>query len=421
MSTDKNKTFKRAHDFELGFWRIPTKLYFLTYFLISSMVLIVLYTVSTLDKNQKHDANLIYLAGKQRMLTQQLSKNLMELQLGDNNKIAEINQVKLEFSSVLDSLESGDLSLALDAKETEDVLDSFNEIQEVWVPFIFHVELIIQNWPEINDRLENVVINSEKLFNRANSILSEISDAVNSETMVTAGTLGAHIQGTAKNIFLYARYKNEKYLLEGLKIITLSERIVKGLLDGDKELGLIKIKSESSRVKLREFKQQLTEHNKNVKLVFDKLPTVLAASTYIAENNIELLNAMNKAVKELANQSHQKVVTMIHNEYKFLAILFILGTGLSFLIIRNITKPLQMITKLMEDVSKGEILQDQIPVARKDEVGRLRNSFNRLVDSLAHLIKILNEMTAGDLSNMGQLRRGDIEKAICRLIASRNL
>ena len=411
----------RAHGFKLGFWRISAKLYFLTYFLISSMIVIVLYTVSTLDKNHKHDANLIYLAGKQRMLTQQLSKNLMELQLGDNSKISEINQVKIEFSKVLDSLEGGDADLELDAKETENVLNTFNEVQEIWVPFIFNVELIIQTWPGINNSLDHVVNNNEKLYTTVNSALMKMRKTVDSTTMLTAGTLRFLVEGITKNIFLYSRYRDEKYLLAGSEKIKRANRILKGLLKGDKELGLAKIKSATSRKEILEIEKQFNKHNEKVKAIFEKLPMVLGAASYISENNISLLNAMNKAVKELANQSHLKVVNMINNEYKFLAVLFILSTGLSFFIIRAITVPLKEVSEKVDQVSMGMILQDQIEVGDRDEVGRIRNSFNRLIDSLTHLIKLLDRFTGGDYSNASQLRRGDIEKAIFRLVASKNL
>ncbi|MBN4078214.1 type IV pili methyl-accepting chemotaxis transducer N-terminal domain-containing protein [Nitrospina gracilis] len=393
----------------------------MTYFLISSMVVIVLYTVSTLDKNHKHDANLIYLAGKQRMLTQQLSKNLMELQLGDNSKIAEINQVKIEFSKVLDGLEGGDADLDLDARETEKVLNTFNEIQKIWVPFIFNVELIIQTWPEINNSLDHVVNNNEKLYATVNSTLTMMRKTVDSETMLTAGTLRYLVEGITKNIFLYSRYRDEKYLLAGSEKIKRANRILKGLLNGDKELGLEKIKSTTSRKEILKIEKQFNKHSEKVKTIFEKLPMVLGAASYIAENNIPLLNAMNKAVKELANQSHLKVVNMINNEYRFLATLFILSTGLSFFIIRAITIPLKEVSEKVDQISLGMILQDQIEVGNRDEVGRIRNSFNRLIDSLTHLIKLLDKFTGGDYSNASQLRRGDIEKAIFRLIASKNL
>ncbi len=244
---------------------------------------------------------------------------------------------------------------------------------------------------------------------------------VDSATMLTAGTLRYLVESITKSIFLYSRYRDEKYLREGSEKINKANLIIKGLLDGDKELGLEKIKSVASRKEILEIEKQFNKHSEKVKAIFEKLPIVLGATSYIAENNLPLLNAMNKAVKELANQSHLKVVTMINNEYKFLAVLFILGTGLSFFIIRAITIPLREVSEKVDQVSMGIILQDQIEVGNKDEVGRLRNSFNRLIDSLTHLIKLLDRFTGGDYSNASQLRRGDIEKAIFRLVASKNL
>ena len=207
----------------------------------------------------------------------------------------------------------------------------------------------------------------------------------------------------------------------GSEKIEKTDRILTGMLNGDKELGLKKINTKAARKDILEIEKQFALHNEEVKMFFKKLPMVLGAPNYISENNISLLNAMNKAVKELANQSHLKVVNMINNEYKFLAFLFLLGTGLSFLMIRNITIPLKEVSEKLDNVSKGMILQDQVSVRGSDEIGRIRNSFNRLIDSLSHLIKLLDKFTGGDYSSASKLRRGDIEKAIFRLIASKNL
>jgi hypothetical protein len=104
---------KRGQEFTMGFFKIPVKLYFLTFTLLFSMVGLVYYTVKTLDTNQKYDAKLIYLAGKQRMLTQQLSKSLMSLLLGEQKKIEEINSIKMEFRTVLQALMQGDEELGV--------------------------------------------------------------------------------------------------------------------------------------------------------------------------------------------------------------------------------------------------------------------------------------------------------------------
>jgi|GEM_PF-6967604 hypothetical protein len=117
---------------------------------------------------------------------------------------------------------AGDVDLELDARETENVLNTFNEIQGIWVPFIFNVELIIQIWPEINNSLNHLVNNNEKLYDTVNSTLTKMRETVVSTTMLTAGTLRYLVEGITKNIFIYSRYRDEKYLVAGSEKIKKS-------------------------------------------------------------------------------------------------------------------------------------------------------------------------------------------------------
>lgn len=117
---------------------------------------------------------------------------------------------------------AGDVDLELVVRETENVLNTFNEIQGIWVPFIFNVELIIQIWPEINNSLNHLVNNNEKLYDTVNSTLTKMGETVVSTTMLTAGTLRYLVEGITKNIFIYSRYRDEKYLVAGSEKIKKS-------------------------------------------------------------------------------------------------------------------------------------------------------------------------------------------------------
>ena len=104
----------------MGFFRIPVKLYTLIFGLLFSMVGVVFFTVYTLNA-QKADGNVINLAGKQRMLSQKLSKSVMELQLGDVTKVKEITGIQNEFTKVLQGLRQGSTELNLPPAETQAV------------------------------------------------------------------------------------------------------------------------------------------------------------------------------------------------------------------------------------------------------------------------------------------------------------
>ncbi len=409
---------KRPQEFTMGFFKIPVKLYFLTFALLFSMVGLVYYTVQTLDTNQKYDAKLIYLAGKQRMLTQQLSKGLMALLLGDQNKIEEINSIKMEFHTVLKALMRGDEELGVSAAQTHDILDRFNKIQEQWVPFIMNVEIILQTWPEVSNNIDQIMETHLDLFNEAQEVIKLLSEKSDLKTIAHAGRLREIIQRLTKTVLGFTRYNKKKFIDESMKSIQLQDRIIEGLLEGDSGLSIKKINDPKLRKKIHNLKTNWALFREKLNYIFKTLPAVHNASTYIRENNLNLLKAMNSAVKEMASLSQKRVVKMIDNQYKALVFLFAFGFILSTIIIRQITIPLGEVTLKLGSIAKGNFRQNKMNITTKDEVGFLETTFNTLVANMNWAISQLEGVTSGEIKDNIQLRRGDFEKALKKFIVS---
>jgi len=409
---------KRGREFTMGFFKIPVKLYFLTFTLLFSMVGLVYYTVKTLDTNQKYDAKLIYLAGKQRMLTQQLSKGLMALLLGEQKKIEEINSIKMEFRTVLQALMQGDEELGVSAIQTGDILDRFNKIQEQWVPFVMNVEIILHTWPEVSNNIDAIIKSHSQLFDEAQEVVIQLSKKSDLQTVASAGRLREIIQRLTKTVLGFTRYNNKQFLDESIKHIKLQDKIIQGLLEGDSSLNLNKIEDAHLRKKIYKLKTNCELFRKKLDHVFKTLPTVHNASEYISENNLNLLQAMNSAVKEMASLSQKRVVKMINNQYKALIILFAFGFILSTIIIRQITTPLGEVTLKLGYIAKGNFRQEKMTIKTRDEVGFLQKTFNTLVDNMTWAIRQLDGISSGEIQKDIQLRRGDFEKALRKFIMS---
>jgi methyl-accepting chemotaxis protein len=409
---------KRGREFTMGFFKIPVKLYFLTFTLLFSMVGLVYYTVKTLDTNQKYDAKLIYLAGKQRMLTQQLSKSLMALLLGEQKKIEEINSIKMEFRTVLQALMQGDEELGVSAVQTGDILDRFNKIQEQWVPFVMNVEIILHAWPEVSNNIDAIMKSHSQLFEEAQEVVILLSKKSDLQTVASAGRLREIIQRLTKTVLGFTRYNDKRFLDESMKHIKLQDKIIQGLLEGDSSLNLNKIEDAFLRKKIYKLKTNWELFREKLDHVFKTLPTVHNASEYISENNLNLLQAMNSAVKEMASLSQKRVVNMINNQYKALIILFAFGFILSTIIIRQITTPLGEVTLKLGYIAKGNFRQEKMTIKTRDEVGFLQKTFNTLVDNMTWAIRQLDGISSGEIQKDIQLRRGDFEKALRKFIMS---
>lgn len=175
------------------FFSVPAKLYALSAFLFLAVIGIVIYTAIALDK-QKGDARVINLAGKQRMLTQKLTKSIMELQLGDLSKVDEIKQLQAEFSKVLNGLKKGDPELSLPLNNNPQVLFKIKNAEKKWETFSEKLEMVLTYSPNIQEDLDFIISNNVALFNEANELVKLLGNNMDSQTVSVAGRLRAITQ-----------------------------------------------------------------------------------------------------------------------------------------------------------------------------------------------------------------------------------
>lgn len=75
----------------------------------------------------------------------------------------------------------------------------------------------------------------------------------------------------------------------------------------------------------------------------------------------------------------------------------IIGLALLYVAARGIARPIEQITSYADTIAEGE-LGDEITIIRKDEIGRLADSFRRLQSSLQGKALAADGIAAGDLS-----------------------
>ncbi len=111
----------------------------------------------------KYDSSRINLSGRQRMLSQNLTKDLLKLNSGFDIDLKKFEENFLKFTTTHKKLQTGDKSLNLDKIESEEVLNLFNEIQ----PYYIKLESNLKTTLSINkiesEKLDEV-LKSEKEF-----------------------------------------------------------------------------------------------------------------------------------------------------------------------------------------------------------------------------------------------------------------
>ena len=141
----------------------------------------------------------------------------------------------------------------------------------------------------------------------------------------------------------------------------------------------------------------------NVPDNFDDLVSVVkeAKGKILMDGIREKIKAFHKVEKELMKlrkaESH-KAATRTY-------LMIVLGTGLSvvlgffcaFYIARRISDPLNKLVQIFQEMSKGD-LEKEVSVLGTDEIGKLGQAFNEMVNNLKQKVILADQISNGDLT-----------------------
>lgn len=143
--------------------------------LILSIFTVIVVTIFLNQKNIK-DATIVNIAGKQRMLTQRITKNIYFLYQNKENNFTEIDNAIAEFNYGLTTLISGDSLLGIASAPTEELKAQMTKVTILWNSF----EQNVKEFKEALLKNDNQKLNSTIKFinNNNNRLLEEVDKIV---------------------------------------------------------------------------------------------------------------------------------------------------------------------------------------------------------------------------------------------------
>lgn len=146
--------------------------------LISAMLSIAIITVigSTVLINQKNkkDAYMINIAGKQRMLTQNISKRILELNTNDSEEFESLDQALREYESSLMNLSEGNQLFGMYAPPSPKIERQLEEVRKLWVPFKESAERFKLKKKELLKSKQYFLANNEKILAVSDNIVKAL-------------------------------------------------------------------------------------------------------------------------------------------------------------------------------------------------------------------------------------------------------
>ena len=158
--------------------KISTKIKILGAILILLMLSLIALTIYLNQKNIK-DALVINIAGKERMLTQKISKNIFYLYQNREANFNELDTAVEEFIYSLNSLKDGNSLRGIKAAPTDKIAQQISKILILWNSFNNNVQsfkdlLVLQN--DANEKLLKSKVSS--IYNSNNLLLTEVDNLV---------------------------------------------------------------------------------------------------------------------------------------------------------------------------------------------------------------------------------------------------
>ncbi len=344
---------------------------------------VVLYTkLGTKNSSKLKMANDINLAGKQRMLTQMISKDLLLYKANINPKRAKesLNKAVLLFTKTLKGLLNGYKELALAGTKLPNIISQLEHIDKLWIetkPLIkkaLNSSKDIKLTKDIIKKLDivkfemNIAVelytkslNRQKQVMQLNSIISGFMHKKRgSKHLINLAGKQRMLTQRASKLAIECSYKlREDSCVKLTNYMNLYEKTLKGFIDGDSDLKLNRVKNIESLNKISELQTLLNKFRVATKKIKSSNGRDKEALEYIMSNNINLLKESNNLVTIMVKNSSKNATYL---EKALLKIVNIAGRErmltqkmtkeyLQFRLLKNQSarKSLNKTTKLFED------------------------------------------------------------------------
>jgi len=291
--------------------------------LIFSLLFSSLFAISN-----KELAVTIDLAGKQRMLTQKMSKEAMLIKLGiDIDKsIKSLKATSALFDKTLKGLENGDKSLDLVATKDKKIQAKLKEVEKLWKPFYKNIKdiyslkatdktfaYIEQNNLPLLKKMNEAVYMYAALGNKGANKLKMAND------INLAGKQRMLTQKIAKDLLSYQSGLSPKKALDSLhNSVKLFDKTLNGLYNGDKSLHLVGTKLPKIRKQLDVVKK-IWEDTKPLinKAIKDKNNQELTKKVIsnLDKTKVEMNKAVGLYAKSMNRQKQALALNSIINNF----------------------------------------------------------------------------------------------------------
>ncbi len=260
-----------------------------------ALFIIMICATIMLNHNNKKDSLLINIAGKQRMLTQKISKNIFYLYHNKSTNFTELDKASNEFIYNLNSLKNGNSLLGIVSPQTDEIKNQISKVEILWNTFYKNTKSFKKNMIEQDKKQLSYVVNS--IYESNNELLIEVDKLVYMYTSYTEGktTKARYIEYTFLILLIllsiYSFYELNAMEENAKKFFELSKQMAQG--NENEPLKPIEIQAE----------KEIVEASDTINCFINKINTVVEYSTNASNKLDEITDELDEMLLTLNKSS----------------------------------------------------------------------------------------------------------------------
>lgn len=258
------------------------------------------------------------LSGKQRMLSQKMSKEVALIALSQDKatNLQNLAKTAILFDKTLKGLKGGSAELGLPATESKRIIRQLSKVEAIWAEFYPVIKQVIATKSVTPEQLSQIASLNLPLLKQMNKAVGLYEKDAKKSGLEAAPGLAATINLAGKQRMLTQKMSKEYFLialgheveenkLNLLETYNLFDRTLKGLADGDETLGLPGTQAPQILTQLKTVDglwqsfMPLVAHGADYKTSSINQAQI----AQVASSNLPLLKEMNQAVKLYEKQA----------------------------------------------------------------------------------------------------------------------
>lgn len=371
--------------------------------LLSFVLVCVIVLTMMMNEMSKKDALIINIAGKERMLSQKMSKEIFFLIHRNDTDFRELNGAVDLFETNLNDLLFGNSAKGIYPPMESQIVAKLEEVMHLWKPFKGEIEGIKKGVETIRPDLESHTQRTEKLLMLSDSVVKK---------MVEARLEGAYIDLSGRQRMLSQRMG--LYISRYLRTVNAQDFLIfseaKALYQHTLE-EFLKDPTLQKHPEVFAIIKETHAYWKEYMLYLERLihlhNEIHSHIRYVYEKNVVLLNAMDEAVWLYTQYSEDKNDLFL--KFQYLALLIGLVIIIyAFLMTKEIIEHLASFVQKAKELASGDVT-----FLHKSHVELSENSEDELKEASSHIALFVEKVNVAMKESEEALKKA--ENAVTQL------